>query len=286
MAKKSIIKIKNIKHMHGTPNPILIKEENLMIAIVEKALSSTSNSQVIGRNGEIPFRNFLNKYLPYTIRAETGHFVSPSGKLSPQIDVMILDSRYPLLARNEDDSVVAMLHSLIFTIEIKTNITSIDIKKMWSNNIKIYSIAKEIPLYDSDEWGAVMSLGFSYKCANRFDILEKNYIQTAPLNEKPNLDIYLLRLHDKDQTKQQNIGAKLHFEPIESENNKDEIDRYFPISNVSFTPLSDLYYTIVQKGYYTLGIRNYTYNDIGAQVMNYLSWATCSWEQYWKMKEK
>ena len=47
------MKIKNIKHRHGTPNPSLIKEENLMIAMVEKALLSTSNSQVIGRNGNL-----------------------------------------------------------------------------------------------------------------------------------------------------------------------------------------------------------------------------------------
>lgn len=278
--------VKNIKHSHGTPNPILEKEENLMIAVVEKALSSTSNSQVIGRNGEIPFRNFLNKYLPYTLRAETGHFISPSGKLSPQIDVMILDSRYPLLARNEDDSVLAMLHSLIFTIEVKTNITSNDIKKMWSNNVKIFSLAKEIPLYVSDEWGAIGSMGFSYKCANRLDTLEEKYILTAQLDKTSGLDIFLMRLHPSDQTSQQKIGAMLHFEPDFNEKNEDEIVGYIPTCTASFTPLSDLYFDIVQRGYYILGSRDISYNDIGAQVMDYLSWSTCSWDQYWKMKDR
>lgn len=44
---------KIVKHGHGTPNPIIMREEELMLAQVDKVLASTSNSQTIGRNGEI-----------------------------------------------------------------------------------------------------------------------------------------------------------------------------------------------------------------------------------------
>jgi hypothetical protein len=78
----------------------------------------------------------------------------------------------------------------------------------------------------------------------------------------------------------------LHFEPIENKRNKNKIDKYIPTCLASFNPLSDIYYTIVQKSYYILGSRNISFKDIGFQVMDYLSWATCSWDQYWKMKNQ
>lgn len=66
--------IKNIKHEHGAPNPVLIKEEEVMIAKVEKALASTSNPQIIGRNGEVPLIDFFNRHLPYTLSCSNGSF--------------------------------------------------------------------------------------------------------------------------------------------------------------------------------------------------------------------
>src|SRR6266480_6344490 len=101
------------KHEHGTPNPIIVSEEEALLAAVDRALASSTNAQVIGRNGEIPLRDFFNRYLPYTLRAATGHFVAPSGHLSSQMDLMILDTRYPLLAQNADGSVLAMLHGVV-----------------------------------------------------------------------------------------------------------------------------------------------------------------------------
>lgn len=42
---------KNIKHQHGTPNPIIKQEEEAILAVVNRALESSSNAQIIGRNG-------------------------------------------------------------------------------------------------------------------------------------------------------------------------------------------------------------------------------------------
>ncbi len=279
--------IKNIKHKHGTPNHILIKEEDLMIAQIEKTLNSTSNPQIIGRNGEIPLLKFFKRYLPFTLRAETGHFLAPSGTLSPQLDIIILDSRYPLLAENEDGSVLAMLHSVISVIEVKTNITSNDMKKMWDDSKKVMLLASEIPSYgQAGQWGAIMSYGFAYKCANKLNTLEDKYIQFA-CPKITSLDIYLLRLHPSDQVQSKNIGAVLHFEPIdeEDEDYEDSLDGYIPTCRACYNPLSDLYYEIIQNSYYTLGSRDISFSEIGAHVMDYLSWSTCSWDDYFKMKE-
>ena len=104
---------RNVKHHHGAVNPIIQQEEKMMIATVDKALATSGNAQIIGRNGELPLIQFLNRHLPYTIRAHTGHFVAPDGSLSPQLDVVLVDARYPLLAQNADGSVLVMLHSVL-----------------------------------------------------------------------------------------------------------------------------------------------------------------------------
>ena len=247
-----------------------------MLAAVDKALASSSDSQIVGRNGEIRLLNFLNRYLPYTLRAATGHFVPPSGRLSPQIDVMVLDARYPLLSENTDGSVLAMLHAVIKTIEVKTRITTRDVKKTWANSLEIMSLASEVEGYGGHEWGAVITSGFAYRSANRFATLENSYIEAGD-PRRAGLDIYLLRVPEKDQIPGREHGIELHFEPGFSSKESDQVIGYFPISRASYTPLSDLYYRLVQDSYYVLGSRNFTYTNIGQHIMEYMAWATCPW---------
>lgn len=267
------MKLRIIKHKHGTPNPIIMQEEALMLTQVDKVLASTSNPQTIGRNGELPLLKFLARYLPSTFRVASGHFIPPSGKLSPQIDIMILDSRYPLLSENSDGSVIALLHSLVATIEVKTRMTSQDIKEMWRNSIEIMGLASEVKDYGNSSWGSVSTLGFAYRSTNRLSTVENKYIEAAD-PWKTDLDIYLLSVHEKDRLSGKMHGFMLHFEPtFESEKSK-KLTGYFPITQPSYTPLSDLYYQLVQNSYYKLGFRDHSFDDIGKQIMSYMTWST------------
>ena len=130
MTKKAS-SVRATRHRHGTPNVIIQAEERSILAAVDQALASSTNAQTIGANGEIPLKRFFNRYLPVTLRAAGGHFLTPSGKMSPQIDIMILDSRYPLLSENSDGSVLAMLHSVVGTIECRTRIKAAGVEKLW-----------------------------------------------------------------------------------------------------------------------------------------------------------
>jgi hypothetical protein len=244
-------------------------EQEAMLVLLDKALASTSNSQTIGRNGEIPLLDFFIRYLPYPFRAVTGHFITPSGELSPQIDVMILDARYPLLAENADRSVLAMLHSLIWTIEVKTRITTQDIEKMWKDSITIMKLASEIEIYgEVGAWGSVATNGFAYRNRHSLDALERKYIQVGkPQNSS--LDIYILQVSNTGLP--QEIGWNLHFEPPYEEV---ENDTFWPIVSPHHTILSDLYYSLIQNSYYTLATRNFNYGDIGRHIMQYMNWST------------
>jgi hypothetical protein len=166
---------RNIKHKHGTINPIIQQEEAGMIAAVDKAKVASGNSQIIGRNGELPLLEFLNRHLPYTIKAYTGHFVAPDGALSPQIDVILVDARYPLLTQNADQSVVVMLHSVLGVIEVKTRVRSTDLRIAWDYARTITALCSQITPND-DEFFITIDV-FCYRARHRIDTLIDQYIK-------------------------------------------------------------------------------------------------------------
>lgn len=273
MAKKaSTVRVR--KHRHGIPNPIIQAEEESILAAVDKALASSTNSQTIGASGEIALKGFFNRYLPVTLHAASGHFLTPSGKVSPQLDIMVLDSRYPLLSENSDGSMLAMLHSVVGIIECKTNITTAAVKKLWVNASTISALASEVEGYAEREWGSLFQFGFAYRSQRRLDTLADRFFSSGT-PDKGFVDLFLLRLPEKDQDRQEKVGAFLHFE-ASSEKATGQVDEYIPTLMRMFTPLSDLYYMVVQDSYYTLGARDFSLSDIGNHVMGYLSWSSCS----------
>ena len=258
--------MKNYKHAFGTRNPIMAQEEEAMLLSVERALASSSNAQTIGRNGEIPFLRFLQRYLPLTLKATTGHFITPSGTISPQLDVIVADARYPLLSENADGSALVMLHSVVHIFEIKTNLTTKDINKSLANAVKTMALAGEA----FDDLSYFEASLLAYNCANRRASLEETFFSNSDPS-RAYLDAVLLRYSLKDRTSTGIGGGLLHLEMSSREGG------YFPISIPSKTPLSDLYYRLVMNSYYTIGARDYSLSEIGAQFMDYMSWATTEW---------
>lgn len=280
------------RHEHGTRNPVIEQEEKSILLAVDRALSSSSNSQTIGRNGELPLLEFLNRYLPPTFKAVSGHFLSPKGNISPQIDVMIIDSRYPLLAENSDGSVLAMLHSVIQTIEVKTNMTSTDLRKIASDTEKIRTLMNEVAIFVGQEsFSAPTTMVLAYRIKNKLETIEQSFCQYSQ-PDKFHFDLTILRLSEAD-LEQQNVGCELHYEPVH-ESDTSELKEKYDVQDeyikgnyifgtrASYTPLSDVYYSLVQSGYYTLGSRDFSFNDIGEHVMDYMSWSTARWNELYE----
>lgn len=262
---------KNYKHRHGTPNTIIQEQEKSILAVIDRANASSSNSMVIGNNGEVPLRRFLCEHLPYTLKAASGHFITPTGILSPQIDILILDARYPLLNINPDGSVLAMLHSVISTIEIKTNLTSSDIKKICKDSLEINRLFNEV-FENPEDFGRQSTSAFAYRSTIKINTVTSTYSDNHdPFNM--DLDLYIMRLHKSDQPNEEELGALIHYEP-EIDSDTPEPTSYDLISILQRTPLSDFYYCLVQNSYYTLGSRNTTELDIGQHLMDYMAWST------------
>lgn len=249
-----------------------------MLATVDKALSSSGNSQTIGRSGELPLQSFLSRHLPNTLSARSGHFVSPSGQLSPQIDILIVDSRYPLLAENSDGSVLAMLHSVVYCIEVKTNIRTTDLVKMHKNSKTIISLA-ENEFASADGSPFVSCIAFAYRSECRLEKLANKYFDIF-VDDSAHTDLYLLRVPNLDRVDKHANGALLHLEPYYNEDTPTDADGWIIVDEwihdvtSMYTPLSDFYYRLIQNAYYSLESRDFSFGDIGAHLMEYMSWST------------
>lgn len=267
--------MKKYKHNHGSPNPIMAQEEIAILACVDRALASSNNSQTIGRNGELPFISFLQRYLPPTLRAVSGHFITPDGDLSPQLDVIVIDARYPLLSENNDGSALVMLHSVVHLYELKTNLTARDIKKSIENSQKITLLTQQVKEFSPGEWGAPQVTLLAYRTEQRLRSLENVFFRHS-MPVLAEMDGVILRFHSQDAVVYGGMGGMLHLEPpFENEVWPGQrSDGYLPTMMPSHTPLSDIYYRLVQDAYYTLGERNYSFIDIGAHFNEYMSWAT------------
>lgn len=271
-----------MKHEHGTKNKIIAAEEELLLATVDRALSSTKNAQTIGRNGELPLLSFLNRLLPMPLIAKSGHFISPTGELSPQIDVMVLDSRYPLLSENSDGSVLAMLHSVLRCIEIKTRVNTPDLVKIWNSSKKVGDLS-ETTFGNKGDFRAIVYVALCYRSKIRLSTLEGRYDDQFR-DPAGYADLSVLRLLDKDQKKIGAVGIQLHYEPISDDGSaayKEMESRITPAGFVptaipEHSPLSDFYYSLIQDSYYCLDERSFSLGDIGRQFNDYMSWSIAS----------
>ncbi|MDT3735872.1 MAG: hypothetical protein ROZ00_06595 [Denitratisoma sp.] len=247
---------------HGHINPIFAHEEASILAAVDKAYSSSKNSQNFGKNGETALCSFLNRYLPISFRSVSGHFVTPSGQLSPELDVMVIDSRYPLLAENEDGSVLTMLHSVIATIEVKLTLVKKEILKIRKNALIVSGVQTEA-FPSSGEWGGIIQLAFAYRAGITLDTVADHYFD-GHSPQDPASSICVLRVHDRDQTTSEGpLGAHVWLEAGQQ-----------LATATTLAPLSDFYYRLVQDGFYTLATRNFDFGDLSQHLMLYMNWGT------------
>ena len=252
------------KQRHGHINPVINQEEISLLAAVDRSQSSTSNSQILGRNGEKGIVNFLNRYLPNCFRTVSGHFVTPSGKLSSQIDILILDSRYPLLSENEDGSVIAMLHSVLAAVEVKLSIDKREILKIRKNSKMIEELSAEV--FDQKKSNqAIVQPSFAYRTKNKMRTIAKHFFSGSQ-PQHPAAELTVLRIHDSDQFGNEGpLGA--HFAR--------EVDKTpLPLIFTTLAPLSDFYYRILIDMYYSLYYRNYNFHNLSLHTMKYMNWGT------------
>lgn len=254
------------KQRHGYKNEVILEEENTLLALRQKVLNSTTNSQILGRNGEVGIRDFLTRYLPSCFRVASGHFVTANGVLSPEIDILIVDSRFPYVPQNIDGSAIVTLDSVLATIEVKLSLGKREIQKIRSNSIILHKLSSGHIYKSSTKHDARFAqYSVAYKARLGLQTVADHFFENYKKIEDPATDLYILRLIGKDQIykKEGEIGANLWLEGSED-----------PSKLTTLSPLSDFYYRLIQNAYYTEAERKIDYFELGKIMCDYMSWGT------------
>ena len=100
-----------------------------ILAQITRIRAGSKHPTIIGTSIETVIRHALRDYFPHRFSIGTGQIAAHTGKLSPQMDILIYDqTTFPLLALNEDDSVIVCCESVFGCIEIKTKWSHRDIE--------------------------------------------------------------------------------------------------------------------------------------------------------------
>ncbi|MCK5043554.1 hypothetical protein KAR52_00950 [Candidatus Pacearchaeota archaeon] len=252
------------KHLPGETNFLTLEEENEILSALRKAHLSSSNPAIYGQNGEIPLRNYLKKHLPPMFRVETGHFITKEGILSPQIDIIIMDNRFPIINENEDGSALIPGDSVICCISIKSNTDKKELIEIVESAKKIRELTNQI--FKPNSWEDCMLLGFCHTASLSFNTVCKHYFESSKQNN-PHIDVTVMR--KKENEKELRTGYYLHWEPGFKKDRQ-----YIPIAIDTNSPLSDFFFQLLQNCYYTLSERKISLVNLGILTMNYFTFGT------------
>jgi len=171
-----------------------------------------------------------------------------------------------------------MAHSVLRVVEIKTNLTSKDLRKTASNFSTIRTLFDEVWSGEKYEFDKPIFELLAFRLFVKEETIENTYFDACdPTNN--HFDVTILRSKKKDES-----GLQLHFESTShwtdfSEESKEEHinemkGEYIITSSSKRTALADFYYQLIQDAYYVLDYRSYSLNDIGEHFMKYLKWTS------------
>lgn len=243
----------------GEPNEVMAEEEKQILSEIEKARNISHNASLLGLNAEVNIIKFLRRYSPPTLRFETGHFITPKGYRSPQIDILVLDPRFPLLGENKDGSILAMGHAVIGCISVKRTIGKREIKEICATSHQLNILNHELLKSGSEDIYLVslgLNAGLSLKATSQHFFEFSNSICRE-------FYLRILRAKEVEQDTGRSLGAFLWWEGLK------QLCVHRMVS-----PLSDFFYDQLQISYHILARRNYDFKKIGEILMEYFHWGT------------
>lgn len=247
----------------GIVNERFSAEQKVMLAEIEK--SEGGNNSSLGDNGETLLIGFLNRYLPPQFRAYKGHYRKISGHLSREIDVMILDSRFPILNETSNGVVHAMQHALLATVEVKRTLGKeqiLTIRKDIATLVADRAEKPELTMDDGDLWTEPSTMVFSFRSEATLKTLARHFFQ-EPVAW---CDMFIVEHGFECGGEPKDMGAMIRVEGEE--------DRYEGMVCRVRTPLSDFYYMLVEHAFAVLAARDLSDHAMRDVISSYYSWST------------
>jgi hypothetical protein len=245
----------------GLANSKFAHEQSSMVARL--AQSEGGNNSSIGQQGEVLVLAFLDKYLPPQFIARKGHYRKIDGSLSREIDVMILDSRFPVLNETEAGVVHGVQHALVAAIEVKRTLGQAELSSIRNDALALAADISQTPVLADKpvKWSKPACLALAFRSSLRLDTLAVHYFTSPPTW----CDVYVLEHGFDCRNVSPNVGAFLHTEG--------DGDGAFGTSARTENPLSDFYYMLLECCYTVVAERNILDASLRGIVASYYNWS-------------
>jgi hypothetical protein len=247
--------------VQGMANEKFVYEQKAMLAKLGQ--SAGSNSATIGASGEILILEFLKRYLPPQLLARKGHYRKINGELSREIDVMILDARFPFLNEIENGVVYAMQHSVVAVIEVKRTLGGDEICKIREHTIKLEADDAESPQLArlACRWEKPTSHAIAFRSESKLDTLAAHFFK----NPMARCYFHILDHGFECREGEKNSGAMMYVEG--------ERHDCIGVSARTRNPLSDFYYMLLENCFWTVSIRKINDSLMGDIIRSYYNWS-------------
>lgn len=244
--------------VHGEQNLSFFQKEEELIAKLKQISHSTESPQQIGRAVEDFIASFLRELLPVDFRVETRcKVVDKEGNYSREIDLAIVDAKFPKLFSTADGSSLLMYESIKQVFELKRSLDSKEISDVFAKAYDWHNFWEKATRGKPRYAG-----GFGVLCIESKieleTIREKLLAQSIKYNNALNgVSLFILRCKENNKRPDPSkppIGVFCWWEG--------RTDLSF---NLTFAPLSDWLYDL----YCSIYDKN-----IWKVVMDYIHWGT------------
>lgn len=248
----------------GIANERFSAEQDAMVA--QLALADGGNGAAVGGDGELLVTDFLNRYLPPQLRAQKGHYRKTDGTLSREIDVMVLDSRFPILNETRGGIVHALQHAVLCVVEVKRTLGGREVAAIRKDVLALESDHAQPSRWTSAGWGGrwrpPAALALAYRSDGTLETLAGHMFRQPAAW----CDVFVLRHGHGCGGAPPGVGALIRVEGTP--------DDYTGMTCRTVHPLSDFYYMLVQQAFEALADRAIPDNAVGRVINAYYSWGT------------
>lgn len=247
----------------GVANEKFSAEQRIMLAELEK--SKGGNNASLGDDGELLVTGFLSRFLPPQFRAYKGHYRKINGDLSREIDVMIVDSRFPILNETKSGVVHVMQHALLCTVEVKRTLGKTQISTIRKDILALHKDKVQQPALSIENnlfWSPPTTVVLAFRSDSTLQTLVDHFYK-RPIAWG---DMFILEHDFECRGTDRGIGALIRIEGTKSD--------YECMTCRIENPLSDFYYMLIEQSFDVLSTRGLPDGAMRDVISSYYNWST------------
>jgi hypothetical protein len=256
-----------VEMKHTTATSVMFLEEKAIVAHAAQAISGAANPKIFGATGEKGILILLRRYLPSCFRASSGHALDPTGQKSPEIDIMILDSRFAPLSVHQDGTTLEMKEAVLGVVSVKKRLDKASLSEQDRYAKRVHDFFSSQHKKDCLSRKKAFDSPVFYVLSYLSVITEATvfkHLRAAKGLSNPLCILFCMAMPLKGKSRNSN-GAIFRYDGTPPDT------KLFSVPSTA--AVSDFYFMMLQDAYYSMDSRKLTFTDLGELTMRYYKWA-------------